>query len=84
MTKQEIAKSAIKFVVGSSTGAVVTKLVKSHSSPDNIVEELQLVVAGYALGGVVADRTVDWADAKFTGLMKAIEQFKSQEESEEE
>ena len=84
MTKQEIAKSVIKFVVGSSTGAVVTELVKSHSSPDNVVEELQLVVAGYALGGVVADRTVDWADAKFNGLMKAFEQFKSQETSEEE
>lgn len=75
--KIKIAKGIVKFVAARSVGATIIKVLKNNVPTANRIEEIQLIVGSYVIGGMVTDRAVDWTGYKFDEALEALETFRS-------
>lgn len=82
ITKVELAKTAIKFVVGASVGSVVKSAIKTHVPTENQLEEIQLLIATYVIGSMAADYAVNWADNKLESAIQTFRTFREQDNAE--
>lgn len=73
----KLAKGITKFVVTSSVGLVVSKAVKSHVSPKNALQAVQIAVGSYALAGMVSDQAGDWAGTRFDDALETVQKIKT-------
>lgn len=74
MTKTEITKGVVSFVVGSCTAKVVRDIILNNVSPaEKLTDKVAISIACYVIGAIVADRTKVWTDAQ---IDKLIEQWK--------
>lgn len=69
MTKTEIAKVAVSFVVGGTTAKVVKEIIKNNTNPDTAADKAAVVVASYVLGAIAADASKTWSDAQIDKLI---------------
>ena len=78
---------ATKTVVRFSVSAVVAKFIKTYCPTENKKQELELTIASWALGGLIADGATTWAtnkvahDIEFvqTAIKKSQESKKTEE-----
>lgn len=68
-----IAKAVTKFVVGRSVGRLMLNGIKANVPTYSRSEELQLMVGTFVVGGIVAEKGIDWAEQKFDEAVVAIQ-----------
>lgn len=68
MTKLEITKFAVKFIVGSGTSTIVHAIIKNNVQPANITQQVTVVAASIALGAMVADVTTQYTYAQIDAI----------------
>lgn len=64
MTKIELTKTAIRFVVGSSVSYIVANVIKNNVEPTNIVQQGELMVGTLALGYASSEFAGRYTDQK--------------------
>ena len=69
MTKTEIAKKLVGFVVGVGTAKIVKEIIKNNTTPDKVTDKAAIIVASYVLGAIAADASKEWTDAKIDALI---------------
>lgn len=64
--KLAVAKTVTRFVVGFSTGACISAMVKNNvAPPENTLQKVETEVGSYVAGAMVADVSRVWIDRKF-------------------
>jgi len=69
MTKTELAKGAVAFIVGGTTATVVKQIIKNNTDPDTVGDKAAVVIASYVLGAIAADASKQWSDAQIDKLI---------------
>lgn len=64
MTKLDLTKSVINFIVGAGTTKIVSQVVQNNTNPKNAAENAQLVAGSVVLGCMAADATREYTNAK--------------------
>jgi hypothetical protein len=62
MTKLELAKAAAKNTVGWSTSFVIGSIIRNNATPQTKLQEVEIVVASFVLGGLVAEAASEYTD----------------------
>jgi hypothetical protein len=63
MTKLDLAKTAVTFVVGAGTTKIVGGIIKNNVSPENAADTVAVTSATLVIGMMAADRTKKYTDA---------------------
>jgi len=79
MTKTEVAKAIVGFVVGSATYTVVKEIIKNNTSPDKVTDKAAIIIASYVLGCIAADRSVDWSEKKIDSLIASFQKHRQKD-----
>lgn len=64
MTKLEITKTAVSFVVGAGTSKIVVSIIKNNTQPENLTDTVTMTAGAIVLGTMVADVTKKYTDTK--------------------
>lgn len=71
-TRQSLVRTAINLVVGVSTYAVATAVIKNNvAEPESTPQKAMLAVGSFALGHAVADKATTWSDAQIDTLSRS-------------
>lgn len=62
MTKTQLAKEAAKNVVGWSSAFAIGSIIRNNATPQTKVQELEVVVASFVLGSMVAESATQYTD----------------------
>lgn len=62
MTKTQLAKEAAKNVVGWSSSFAIASVIRNNATPQTKVQELEVVVASFVLGAMVAEKAQEYTD----------------------
>lgn len=65
VNKKQLAKSAARFVVGASVSMVSNRFLKTHVPTATIMDEIQLAIGSFAIGGMVSEQSGRWSDGMF-------------------
>lgn len=88
ITTRFVAKKATQFVARHSVSFVAATLAKTYCPTENKKQKLQLTVGAYVIGGMAADKAVDWVGHEFDEAVdfaiKLVNKFKDSEEKPEE
>lgn len=57
MTKLDLAKTAVNFVVGAGVSKIVVGIIKNNTDPEKVTDIVSIYVGGAALGSLVAHHT---------------------------
>jgi hypothetical protein len=68
MTKIELAKNAVKIVVGAGTATIVKAIISNNVQPDDLTTKVTTTVGSLVLGSMVADLATRYTDAKIDSL----------------
>lgn len=63
--KKQVAKTVARFVVGASVSMVTNRFLKTHVPTETILDEIQLVIGSFAIGGMVSEQSGKWTDGMF-------------------
>lgn len=80
MTKTDLVKRLVSFVVGSATAAVVKEIIKNNTDPEKVTDKAAVIIASYVLGAIAADASKAWTDAKIDELIASIKKIKAERE----
>lgn len=80
MTKTDLVKGLVSFVVGSATAAVVKEIIKNNTDPEKVTDKAAVIIASYVLGAIAADASKKWTDAKIDELIASIKKIKAERE----
>jgi hypothetical protein len=64
MTKIELAKAAVGFVVGAGTSKIAGSIIRNNVSPDKVTDQVAVVSATVVIGMMAADATRKYTDDK--------------------
>lgn len=64
MTKLDITKSAVKFIVGSGTAKIIHGIVRNNTSSESITDTVTITGGAVVLGMMVGDLAGKYTDAK--------------------
>ena len=71
-SKTQIARKITTMVIRHCVSAVCATTAKKYVPVENKKQQLQVSIGAYAIGGMVADRAVDWAGAKFDEIVDSV------------
>ena len=69
MDKIKLVKDVVSLVVGVSVGHAATSIVNNNLNPRNVRERIEIAVAGYVIGAMVADAARDWCGNQIDDLV---------------
>lgn len=73
-----LARGLAKLLVGGSVGRVMKQVVKNNvNTPANRREQIRLIVATYAISGMVADQASQWAVKELDQLVETVKKAKT-------
>lgn len=77
MDKRKATKNILRLVTEYGTGIIVTAFIKNNVAPSRIDKKISVAVAGFALGGLVANKAGKYMDAFVDELFDAYEKAKA-------
>lgn len=80
MNRIDIAKKVTSFVVGTATAAVVKQIILNNTTPEKVTDKAAVMVGCYVLGGIAADASKKWTDAKIDELVEAFKKIRTRKE----
>jgi hypothetical protein len=60
VTKLDLAKLAVNFVVGAGVTKIVTGIIVSNTDPEKVTDKVAIIVGGAMLGSMVAHHTKEY------------------------
>ena len=69
MTKTEVAKATVHFIVGAGVTKIVSGIVKHNTDPEKITDKVTITSGSIVLGMMAADATQSFTDAKIDALI---------------
>lgn len=81
--KVKIAKQVTSFVVRRSVSFVAANAIANLVPTENKIQKIELIIGASVIGGVVADKGCDFANAKFDELVESMKSFMSKLKEEE-
>lgn len=72
MTKLDIVKKAVSFVVAAGTSVIVNQIIANNVNIEKTHQKVTVPIAAIAIGGVVADASSDWTDNKIDEIAEAL------------
>jgi hypothetical protein len=69
MTKIQLTKKIVRFVVGNSVVFATASVVHNNVSTQKPLQKVEAIVAAAVLGHLVAEHTMDWTDEKIDQLV---------------
>jgi hypothetical protein len=69
MTKIEVTKNVVSFVVGIGTSQIVKTVIKNNVQPENLIEKITVTAGAVVLGSMVADASRKYTDDKIDELV---------------
>ena len=76
MTKLEIFKKVVKWIVGLSTGWTVGNVIGNNVTPENRRHKAEAVIAGGVIGAIVAEHSEAWIDKQIDETVEQIKKLK--------
>jgi Ni,Fe-hydrogenase III small subunit len=70
MTKIELAKQAVKIVVGIGSGSIVGKIVMNNTTREGLVDNITMPVTTYVIGSIVAKAAGQYTDNAIDSAVK--------------
>lgn len=64
MTKLDLTKTVVKFVVGSGTAKIVHGIVRNNTTPEGITDTVTITGGAVVLGMMVGDLAGRYTDVK--------------------
>lgn len=74
--KLKLAKGASKAIAASCAGLVIKNAVKAYVPGKNRLEQVQILIGGYVLAGMVGDQAITWADQAFDKALNKFQELK--------
>jgi len=69
MTKTDVAKQIVTFVVNVGTSKIIHGIVSNNTNPERMTDHISIAVGSIVLGSMVADATRKFTDAKIDELI---------------
>lgn len=69
MTKTDIAKNIINFVVGAGTTKIVHQTIKNNTNPETVTDQVTIGAGSVVLGAMAADASKSYTDAKIDEMV---------------
>jgi hypothetical protein len=76
MTKTDLTKKIVKFVVSSSIGFTVTAALKNNTPVTKTHHKVQVLVAAYVIGRMVSEKAEVWTEAKIDSIIETWDRNK--------
>lgn len=69
MTKTDIAKKAVRIVVGFGTAKIVSSIIQNNTDPETVTDQVAITGASVVVGMMAADATDAYTAAKIDELI---------------
>ena len=76
MTKTDIAKAAVGYVVAAGTSLIVKGFIENNTSPETLIQKVTVTAASIAIGGMAKDATRKYTDQQIDKLIELWEDAK--------
>lgn len=76
MTKTEVTKKVVKYIVGISTGWTVGNIITNNTSPQKRRQKAEVFVGSTVIGAMVADQAEDYTDRKIDEFLAYFKPLK--------
>lgn len=76
LTKVDIAKSAVGFVVGSGAYMIASAIIKEHVAPETMPQKVKIAAGSMVLAMMVADAATKYTDRTIDGIVEAFDKAK--------
>lgn len=70
MTKTDIAKTIVGFVVGAGASKIVKGVIDKNVEPEKKTDKVAVAAASYVVGAMAADATKKYTDAKIDEIVE--------------
>lgn len=83
MNKIAIAKKAVSLIIGIGTGTIVKGIIENNVAPDSPATKVSVSVAGFAIGGAVAEASSAYTDKMIDDVVDIWRKITSKNPAEE-
>ena len=68
ITKTDIAKNVVSFIVGAGTAKIVGQVIKNNTQPESMTDKVTMTAGAFVIGGMAAEATKKNTDQKIDEL----------------